>query len=148
MTLKTLAFAGLAAAGLALGAGAADAKTRVHIGIGIGTGCVYPYDNCYGGYGGGGYDAGYGYYGGYPQEDYVYRPRHHHYGYDYSSDGDYGGLSCGEARRIVRDQGFRHVEARDCSGLRYRFTGWRDGDPYLIKLSSQSGQIISVRPLY
>jgi hypothetical protein len=149
MKLKTLAVAALAVTGLTLGVGAADAKTRVHIGVGIGNQCDV-YGNCYGGGydpGYGGYDPGYGYYdSGYPQDDSVYR--HHRRHYDNYDEQDYGGLSCGEARRLVRNEGFRHVQAEDCSGRRFSFTGWRHGDEFAIRVSARSGQIISVRPLY
>jgi hypothetical protein len=137
MKLKTLAVAALAAAGLALGAGAADAKTRLYFGVGIGDGCGYYDENCYIP------SPGPGYYGGYDQDTGIYRrfrPRYH-------DDYDYGRLSCGEARRLVRRQGFRHIEARDCSGSRYRFTGWRRGTPFSIRISARSGRIISINPL-
>jgi hypothetical protein len=141
MNLKSLALAGLAAAGLALSIGAADAKTRLHIGVGVGDDCAY-YGNCY--YDNGGDGVGYGYYGGGTDDGYDYRRRHRS-SYDY--DEDYGGLSCWQARRIVRNQGFRRVQAQDCSGRRYTFTGWSQGEPFRIKVSAQSGRIISVRPL-
>jgi hypothetical protein len=139
MTLKTLAIAGLSAAAIALGAGAADAKTKFRIGVGIGDNCDF-YGDCY--YGGG-YGVGYGYYG--DPDDRPYRKRRH---FDYDDDYDHGRLSCGEARRILRGQGWRRVRAEDCSGRRYSFTGWRHGEPFSIRISAWSGRIVSVRPLY
>jgi hypothetical protein len=140
MNLKTLAVAGLAATAIAFGASTADARTRLQIGVGIGDECTL-YGNCY--YGGGGYDPGYGYYGGDQDNDYV-QPRRRHRVSDY--DEDSGRLSCGEARRVLRNQGFYQLEARDCGGHNYRFVGWRNGDAYLIKISSRSGRIKSIRP--
>jgi hypothetical protein len=136
MNFKTLAVAGLAATAIAFGASTADARSRLQIGVGIGDDCTL-YGDC--NYGGGGY----GVYGE-PDDGYVH-PRRRHRASDY--DEDYGRLSCGEARRALRNQGFYRLEARDCSGHNYRFVGWRDGDPYLIKISSRSGRIKSVRPL-
>jgi hypothetical protein len=138
MELKTLAVAAIAAAGLAFGAGAADAKTKVR--IGIGDNCGYYGENCLIPSPGDGYD------GGYDQDTGIYyrTPRRRHY----DDDGDdYGRLSCGEARRMVRRQGFRRVEARDCSGRRFRFIGFRRGDAYSIAVSARSGRIVSVTPL-
>ena len=143
MNFKTLAVAGLAATAIAFGASTADARSRLQIGVGIGDDCTL-YGNCY--YGGGGYDPGYSYYGGEPNDGYVHPRRRRHVS-DYNNDEDYGRLSCGDARRALRNQGFYRLEARDCGGNNYRFVGWRDGDPYLIKISSRSGRIKSVRPL-
>jgi hypothetical protein len=128
MNLKTLAVVGLAAAGLALGAGAADAKTKLKIGIGIGTGCEFPNEDCYGDQGG-----GYGDYG--DPGDHRRRKRSRYNDDDNFDDGGYDGLSCGEARRILRGQGWRRVRPEDCSGRRYSFTGWRHGEPFSIRIS-------------
>lgn len=136
MNLKTLAVAGFSAAAIALGAGAADARTKLRIGVGIGDDCTL-YGDCY--YGGGGY-------GVYDGDDGTYRRRHRPRYDDY--DDDYGRLSCGEARRLLRRQGFYWVRPDDCSGRRYRFTGWRDGEPFSIRVSARSGRVVSVRPLY
>jgi hypothetical protein len=140
MKLKTFAVAAFAAAGLVLGAGAADAKTKVRIGIGdncglYGENCLIP-------------SPGDGYDGGYDQDTGIYyrhqRPR---YRDDNDDDDDYGRLSCGEARRMVRRQGFRRVQADDCSGRRYRFTAFRRGEAFSIRVSARSGRIVSIRPL-
>jgi hypothetical protein len=135
MNLKTLAVAGLSAAAIALGAGAADARTKLRIGVGIGDDCTL-YGDCY-------YGGGYGIYDG---DDGFYRRRYRPR-YD-DHDDDYGRLSCGEARRILRRQGWYRLRPDDCSGHRYRFTGWHDGEPFSIRVSARSGRVISVRPFY
>lgn len=77
----------------------------------------------------GGYYPDYGYGGHYPVID----PPHY-------------GISCGKGRKIVRWNGFRRVNAVDCSAPVYQYNAWRGGMAYRVKVSS-SGHIIKVRPL-
>lgn len=50
-------------------------------------------------------------------------------------------LSCGEARRIVRANGFRNVSARDCDGRTYSFIGIRNGRSFVIYVNSRNGRM-------
>lgn len=76
----------------------------------------------YAGIGIGGY-IGPGYVGGYVGTGY---------------DDDYGpsAVSCSQARKIVRWNGFNNVKPLDCSAPSYRFSGWRDGNTYKIRVNS------------
>jgi hypothetical protein len=57
----------------------------------------------------------------------------------------YSGISCEEGRDNVRDEGFRKVRAIDCGGRRYTYRARQNGNPYIVKVSRRSGQIISVQ---
>lgn len=50
-------------------------------------------------------------------------------------------LSCGEARRIVRANGFRNVGARDCNGRTYSFVGTRNGRSFIVYVNSRNGRV-------
>lgn len=52
-----------------------------------------------------------------------------------------GRLSCGEARRIVRANGFRGVSVRECDGRTYSFVGFRNGRSYIIYVNSRNGRM-------
>jgi len=79
------------------------------------------------GIGVGGFYPGYGaYYGGY------YSP--------------YAGVSCGEARSIVKGSGFYKVTAIDCSAPSYRFVAWQGGNKYRVRVNNW-GNITGVTPL-
>jgi hypothetical protein len=95
----------------------AEAKTHVSIGLGFGGGY----------YGGGYYGGGYGY-------DEGYYPV---YG------GDYDGISCGKAKRIVQNHGFHNVYATDCGGRYMRFKAKKYGEWYRVKVD-RSGHIVDV----
>ena len=51
---------------------------------------------------------------------------------------DYGpsAVSCSQARKIVRWNGFNNVKSLDCSAPSYRFSGWRGGERYKIRVNS------------
>lgn len=55
-------------------------------------------------------------------------------------------MSCSHARNILLRQGFRSINARDCSGWRYVFTARLEGHRYYVTLHSGSGIILSARP--
>ena len=94
----------------------AEAKSHVDVGVGIGIGV------------GGFYPGGYGgYYGGY------YEPI-------------YYGVSCGEARSIVKGNGFYKVKAIDCSAPSYKFIAWQGGSKYKVRVNA-AGNITGVTPL-
>ncbi len=112
--MKKLLIALAVAAPMALGlGGAAEAKTNVNIYLGI------PH---------------YGYQVG---PDYVYRKGH---GW-YRPGRNYNRLSCGEARRLVRDRGFRNVEARNCSGRTYTFRAVRSGRVFVVYVNARTGAV-------
>ena len=97
----------------------------------------------------GGYNPGYnpGYYEpGYPVYDGGYRPRRHQ-DYDYEPAPVYQsyGISCEEGRDQVRDSGFRKVRAVNCDGKRYTYKARRNGNPYIVRVSRRSGDIVSVQ---
>ena len=130
MFVKSLIAVAAVASVVSFASTAAKADTSVSIGFGFG-----------------GFDSGYGYAGGYPGDYPSHRPRHrHHHFEDYTPVVDYG-MSCGEASNVVRDAGFRHVRAFDCSAPTYGFEAMRHGDMFRVKVS-YSGDIISARPIY
>lgn len=142
MVAKGTIAAGIMAAALAFMPEAATAKTNIRIGIGAGPGWCFSHPYAPGcGYG---YGYGYGYYPpigfyhrpyyrGYYEPNYYYAPRY--------------GISCGEAKQIVRDSGFRNVRTRSCSGTTNSFTGVKRGNLWLVKVNTRNGRIASVRPL-
>lgn len=97
----------------------AEAKSHVNIGVGIGLGV--------GGFYGPGY-YGPGYYG---PVDY-YQPNY--------------GVSCYQAKKIVRGSGFYNVSATDCSAPSYHFVAWRTGNKYRVRVNF-NGNITGVSPI-
>jgi len=84
------------------------------------------------------------------------RFRYFHEGYYYATpwwttgivvggDGD-GGISCREGARIASRRGFNRVVPIDCGGDVYTYRGWRGGDPWRVRIDSDSGRIVAVRP--
>lgn len=57
--------------------------------------------------------------------------------------GGYGGVSCGEARQIVKSHGFHKVQAYDCSGKIMKFKGKQNGFWYRVKIN-RGGNIVDV----
>lgn len=62
-----------------------------------------------------------------------YRPVH--YGYNR------GRLTCGEARRIVRNSGFRNVDTIECRGRTYTFEATRRGRDVTVFVNSRNGRV-------
>jgi hypothetical protein len=91
----------------------------------------------------GGFDPGY-YEPSYPAYEPAPRPRRHHYE-DYEPVYESYGISCEEGRDGVRDSGFYKVRVISCDGRRYTYKGRRNGNPYVIRVSRRSGEIISVQ---
>lgn len=58
-------------------------------------------------------------------------------------DEDY--ISCGEGRRIVRDDGFRRVRPVRCGGDIYRYEAVRRDRLWSVRVSARSGRIVSAR---
>ena len=80
-------------------------------------------------FGGLGFYPGYGYGGGYP----VYQPH-------------YDGISCNKGRNIVKWSGFHNVNAFDCSKPVYRYSAWKNGKKYHVRVS-MNGNIIGVKKI-
>jgi hypothetical protein len=95
-----------------------DAMAGTRIGIGVGVGGGYP----------GAYDPGYPAYDpGYDEQD------------------DY--ISCREGGRILRDSGFYRVRPVRCGGPVYRYEAVRRDRLWSVRVSADSGRIISARPI-
>jgi hypothetical protein len=114
--MKKLIFASAFAAALAMGlpmAAQADTKVKVYLGL--------PH---------------YGYQVG---PDYRFREG---YGW-YRPVAVYnrGRVSCGEARRIVRNSGFRNVATIECQGRTYTFEATRRGRDVTVYVNSRTGAV-------
>jgi hypothetical protein len=114
--MKKLLMALVVAAPVAFGLGgvnAAEAKTNVKIYLGV------PH---------------YGYQVG---PDYVYRK-----GYGWYRPGrNINRLSCNEARRIVRNQGYRDIVARNCNGQTYVFRVVRNNRVVIVYVNARTGKV-------
>jgi hypothetical protein len=138
MFVKSLiAASAVAVSALAFAPAEATAKTHWNVNIGIGV-PAYPV-----------YEApAYVYEPAYP----VYQERPHYryvapvYGYGYVAPRyRYAERSyCNEGAQTVRDAGFRGVDAYDCSGTIYGYTGYRHGDLFKVRVNT-AGDIVSVR---
>lgn len=119
MTFKSLIAAGAVALSLA-GVSATQAKADVDFGIVVGTpGLVF----------GGGSYGGHG---------------HGFVGVGVGGFGSYSGISCSKGRKIVRWNGFHHVNTVECNGDTYTYKAKRDGDKWRVRVDRWSGEIISV----
>lgn len=135
MIAKSLIAAAAVAATLSVALPAEDAKADVDVTIGIGAG---------------GYHSGYGY------DDYGYAPGYVHGGYDHGYDDDYGyggyrpyrsHISCGRGRNIVDNSGFNKVKPVDCSLPGYRYTAWKKGHKYMVRMNGK-GNITDIRRIF
>ena len=52
-----------------------------------------------------------------------------------------GRLSCGEARRTVRNSGFRNVSTIECNGRTYTFEATRRGRDVTVYVNSRTGAV-------
>jgi hypothetical protein len=86
------------------------------------------------------FDVGVPYYAYQTGPDYVYRRG---YGwYRPVRRPVYGNrLSCQEAGRIVRRNGYYNVYARECGGSTYTFTGFRNGRRFVVYVNARSGAV-------
>jgi len=61
---------------------------------------------------------------------------------DYDDDYDRrrrrGRLSCGEAKELVRDRGYRRVITLDCEGRIYTFRASRGGDRFVLNVNPRT----------
>ena len=133
MFIKTLIAAAAVVSTVAVTAPAQAGKWDVDVNIGLGG-----FDGGYGGGYGDGYGDGYG--GGYG-DDY-YGEGYGHGGYHSSR------IECWEGKQKVRWAGFRQVRPLDCEGRSYSYKAYKRGNAFIVKVSSRSGNIISVRNLY
>ncbi len=89
---------------------------------------------------------GYGYFGypGYGYDGYYDAP--YYDGTPYYTDRPYyrAHVTCTEALRIVRANGYRNVRTQSCATGRYRFSATKRGAAYIVVVSSK-GRIISAR---
>jgi hypothetical protein len=69
--------------------------------------------------------------------DYVYRKGH---GW-YRPGRHFNRLSCGEARRIVRNRGYYNIVARNCSGGTYVFRAVRNNRVAIVYVNARSGAV-------
>ena len=88
------------------------------------------------------YFSGIPHYGYQVGPDYRYREGYGWYQYSgYNNDFNRGRLSCGEARRIVRSNGFRNVATIECNGRTYTFEATRRGRDVTVFVNSKNGRI-------
>ena len=69
--------------------------------------------------------------------DYVYRKGH---GW-YRPGRNYNRMSCGEARGLVRDRGYRNIVARNCNGQTYVFRAVRNNRIFVIYVNARTGAV-------
>ena len=89
--------------------------------------------------------------GGVPYYDYQMGPDYRYYNgrgwYQYQPDYQFqygnnrGRISCGEAKSIVRENGFRNVRTRECEGRTYTFTAMKRGHRVLVFVNSRNGNV-------
>jgi hypothetical protein len=107
----------------------AEAKTRIHVYLGVPyydyqVGPDYRFDDQYGWYE--------------PGSQYNDRRRMHRQ--DFRPQ--YGNrISCGEARGLVRQSGFREVRVRECDGRTYTFMAIRNNHRVIVYVNSRSGAV-------
>lgn len=70
------------------------------------------------------------------------------YGYgDYEPVYNYGAISCHKGRQIVKWQGFNKVKSIDCSLPGYKYSGWKFGHKYIVRVNG-AGDITSVKKVF
>lgn len=83
---------------------------------------------------------------GEPYPGYEPNPGYHPYPTpDYEDEEDQ--VSCWEGKQIVRNRAFRQVRPVKCHGTIYRYQALKAGRPWIVRLNSFSGRIVSARPL-
>ena len=86
-------------------------------------------------------------------DDYGYGWRHRHHPNVYfnfevgPSYNDYG-YRCSDIASSLRDSGYRRVRALVCGGKNFVYSAYRDGERLRLTISSRSGRILNIRPLY
>ena len=126
----------------------AQARSDVSIHFGIpfydyNVGPGYVYRSGYGWYDDDDYD--FPYYDDDPEydddDDYDGTPVYRHYDRRYTRYRTARRLSCSQARREVRGQGYRNVSTVECNGKTYTFRGSRHGHRYRVLVNSRTGAV-------
>lgn len=81
---------------------------------------------------------GFGFGGYYPGYDYGYAPVYHPH---------YSAISCHRGKKIVRWHGYNNVNPVDCSLPGYKYTGWKWGHKYLVRVNG-GGNITGVQRIF
>jgi hypothetical protein len=85
---------------------------------------------------------------GEPYPGYEPNPGYHPYPTpDYDDEDEEDQISCWEGRQIVRNRAFRQVRPVKCYGTIYRYQARKAGRPWIVRLNSYTGRIVSARPL-
>jgi hypothetical protein len=127
MFKSLIAATAIAASAVALSPAEANAKTNWDIHIGLGA-PLYPV---------------------YEEPVYVERPVYTYRPYRvYRPQVEYDyvdrQMSCRYGKQVLRDSGFRGVEAYDCSAPTYGYTAWKRGSYFKVRVN-YDGEIVSVR---
>jgi hypothetical protein len=125
MFAKSLIAAAALATAMTFALPAEQAKADVDVSIGIG---FYP-------------DPGYGH--GF--DDYGYHDSG--YGWGYYPEHRPHRISCGQGRRIVDRSGFNRVRPLDCELPGYRYSAWKHGKKYVVRVNGR-GSITGVSRVY
>jgi hypothetical protein len=83
-------------------------------------------------------DVNLGFGGYYPGYGYGYYPAYTPY---------YGAISCQKGKKIVKWSGYHNVNAVDCSLPGYKYTGWKWGHKYLVRVNG-GGNITGKQMLF
>ena len=124
---------------------AAAAVAVLAVGVSAPANAKVKFDVYVGGFDPGYYEPDYPVYPVYEPEP---RPRHHYPRYDDEVEYDNYGISCEDGRLQVKYAGFRKVRALDCDGKRYSYRARRNGNAFIVKVSSRNGNIVSVQEAY
>lgn len=82
------------------------------------------------------------FYFGVPHYDYqVDRDYRYRSGYGWYNPGKRYRLTCREARREVRREGFRNVSAIECNGRTYTFRAVRNGNRQIVYVDARTGNV-------
>jgi hypothetical protein len=54
--------------------------------------------------------------------------------------------ACERAESTIASEGFKEIQTIDCTGEFYVFTAWRLDSFYIIKVSAQTGRIVTAEP--
>jgi hypothetical protein len=119
---------GLMAAAALIGGAATMAEAKTHFNLYLGVpyydyqvGPDYRFNNDYGWY----------------RPDQRQRFSRHNYRPYYNNSN----VSCGEARGLVRESGFRNVIAQECNGRVYTFSATRHNQRVLVFVNSRTGAV-------
>lgn len=69
------------------------------------------------------------------------------YGYYPVYDPYFGAISCHKGKKIVRWHGYNNVNPVDCSLPGYKYTGWKWGHKYLVRVNG-GGNITGVQMIF